>query len=132
MAELLLNDNQLRRIQKDMVKYLPNLKLLQIQNNQFASIKDDVVPMLRGLPLQDLSISLNHEEEVELIIRALPQLQTLNGLPVDRDELEIIEEPKSPFDKEFLWKDSHYASEAHSSSIHTMTASVVQTDGRNS
>lgn len=70
------------------------------------------MPMLRGLRLQELNVSLGKEEEVELIIRTLPQLKLLNGLPVDRDELEITED-KSPFDKDFLWKDSH------SSSIHS-------------
>lgn len=36
--------------------------------------------------LRSLSINLQEEEQVDLIMRNLPDLEHLNGLPVDRDE----------------------------------------------
>ena len=39
--------------------------------------------------LQELWINLAREEEVEIILKALKGLKVLNGLPVDRTELEI-------------------------------------------
>ena len=36
-----------------------------------------------------LHVSLTKESEVEMILRRLPQLKYLNGLDVDREELEL-------------------------------------------
>ena len=38
--------------------------------------------------LKSLYINLNEEEQVDQIMRLLPELEYLNGLPVDRDALE--------------------------------------------
>lgn len=48
---------------------LLNLKSLNIQNNRFISIKEDVVDKLVGLKqLENLWINLSREEEVEIIL----------------------------------------------------------------
>lgn len=41
--------------------------------------------------LKSLSLSLNKEEQVDFIIRNLKELKVLNGLEVDREELEAEE-----------------------------------------
>jgi hypothetical protein len=48
---------------------LQNLKSLNIQNNRFISIKEDVVDKLAGMKnLESLWINLSREEEVEIIV----------------------------------------------------------------
>ena len=47
------------------------------------------MPMLRSL-----QIDLQEEEQVDLLMRMLPDLEFLNSLPVDRDALEdSVQEP---------------------------------------
>lgn len=46
--------------------------------------------------LQTLTINLVKEEEVEYLIKCLKNLRELNGLKVDRDELEIEGSPERP------------------------------------
>ena len=38
--------------------------------------------------LRSLYVNLQEEEQVDLLMRCLPELEYLNGLPVDRDALE--------------------------------------------
>lgn len=38
--------------------------------------------------LRSLYINLEEEDQVDLLMRLLPELEYLNGLPVDRDQLE--------------------------------------------
>jgi hypothetical protein len=60
---------------------LHNLKSLNIQNNRFISIKEDVVDKLVGLKnLENLWINLIREEEVEIILQNLKSIKYLNGL----------------------------------------------------
>ena len=60
---------------------LHNLKSLNIQNNRFISIKEDVVDKLVGLKnLENLWINLSREEEVEIILKNLKSIKYLNGL----------------------------------------------------
>ncbi len=60
---------------------LHNLKSLNIQNNRFISIKEDVVDKLVGLKnLENLWINLSREEEVEIILQNLKSIKYLNGL----------------------------------------------------
>ena len=50
---------------------------------------EGTVRSLATMPqLKSLYISLQEEGEVDLIIRTLPGLEFLNGLPVDRESLE--------------------------------------------
>ena len=81
-----------RKLPKDFGERFPNLKFLNVQGNRFITIKDDVVSVFNeslSNSLQELWINLAREEEVEIILKALKGLKVLNGLPVDRTELEI-------------------------------------------
>ena len=55
---------------------------------------------LSTLPmLKNLQIDLQQEEQVDLLMRKLPDLEFLNSLPVDRDALEdSVQEPPQPRD----------------------------------
>ena len=49
--------------------------------------------------LKNLQIDLQQEEQVDLLMRKLPDLEFLNSLPVDRDALEdSVQEPPQPRD----------------------------------
>jgi len=50
---------------------------------------DDFAKVVRSLAtmpaLRSLYINLEEEDQVDLLMRLLPELEYLNGLPVDRD-----------------------------------------------
>jgi hypothetical protein len=61
-----------------------NLNLSDIQIEEF----EQAVQALATLPnLKSLYVNLFDESQVDLIMRLLPELEFLNGLPVDRDAL---------------------------------------------
>ena len=66
-----------------------------MNQNRILDIKEDVLDKLAGSnggmnhQLISLHVSLTKESEVEMILRRLPQLKYLNGLDVDREELEL-------------------------------------------
>ena len=63
---------------------IANLNLSNIQIESF----EKAVRSLATLPsLKSLYINLFEEEQVDLIMRYLPDLEFLNGLPVDREAL---------------------------------------------
>ena len=63
---------------------IANLNLSNIQIENF----EKTVRSLATLPsLKSLYINLFEEEQVDLIMRYLPDLEFLNGLPVDREAL---------------------------------------------
>lgn len=63
---------------------IANLNLSNIQIENF----EKAVRSLATLPsLKSLYINLFEEEQVDLIMRYLPDLEFLNGLPVDREAL---------------------------------------------
>ena len=87
LAELNLGENQLTAIPADFAQ-LKSLKELNLNGNPIADFKK-LVDVLASVPsLDSLHLNLHEEDQVDLIIRALPQLQFLNGLKIDREELE--------------------------------------------
>jgi len=70
---------------------------------------------LRTMPvLHSLYISLHEEEQVDYLLRVLGDLETLNGLPVERDALfnedeeeEDGDENESPSAKDYFEATSH-------------------------
>ena len=90
-----LQQNLIRQLPASFSRVFKGLKELNIQQNRVISIKDDVVERLidpetgRNDALETLWVNLSREEEVEQIIRRLKWLKNLNGLVVDRKELEM-------------------------------------------
>lgn len=92
VVRLDISNNLLRRLPSDFGAKFANLKFLNVQGNRFITIKEDVVSVFNDSlsnNLQELWINLAREEEVEIILKALKGLKVLNGLPVDRTELDI-------------------------------------------
>ena len=72
---------------------LKNVANLNLQNIVFADFEASVVAIATLPVLRSLYINLQTEDQVDLIMRHLPNLEYLNGLPVDRDALEEEEDP---------------------------------------
>lgn len=87
LEELNLSNNQLQGLPDDMsqLKSVANLNLQNVAFNDF----EQSVQSIATLPqLRSLYINLQTEDQVDLIMRYLPNLEYLNGLPVDREALD--------------------------------------------
>jgi Leucine-rich repeat (LRR) protein len=86
LEELDLSNNLFTRLPPDLSswKFLANLNLTGIVFENFhLSIK-----AVATLPnIKSLYLNLSEESQVDFIIKHLPKLEFLNGLPVDRDTL---------------------------------------------
>ena len=70
------------------VKRLLHVHSLNLLNNLDLKIQDSVVQVQALMPnLKCLQISLSIEEDVSFIIEAMPQLEMLNGLKVEREKI---------------------------------------------
>lgn len=82
LTQLSLKENNLSHLGKDIHK-LKKLKTLDISGNPIESVQD-VLEGLMGLPaLKEFSMDIRTEEDVVLLLRALPRLQILNGKRID-------------------------------------------------
>ena len=67
------------------LKTVANLNLQNISLDDFTQ----TVRSLGSMPaLRSLYVNLAEEDQVDLIMRLLPDLEFLNGLPVDRDAID--------------------------------------------
>ena len=67
---------------------LYNVNNLNLQNIVFADFEASIGRLATLPALRSLYISLQTEDQVDLIMSALPNLEYLNGLAVDRDALQ--------------------------------------------
>ena len=67
---------------------LQNLTNLNLQNIFFSDFEKSVLSIATLPNLRSLYINLQTEDQVDLIMRHLPNLEYLNSLPVDREALE--------------------------------------------
>ena len=89
-----LSNNLLRDIAVNLPTCCPALELLNLNNNPLAEEMFSYnIDILARLPnLKSLFLTLTQEEQVDMILKKLVNLESLNGLEVDRDELEEEEE----------------------------------------
>ena len=89
LKELILFGNRLKSLPEDLSS-LNKLEILDISSNLFGGL-EEVLPGLESLPaLKDLSITLQNEEQEQILLEALPHLGILNGT-----EIEVREEPQT-------------------------------------
>lgn len=90
LSSLNLESNYITQLPAGLHEYLPRVQELNFNGNdlndeQFALVVD----ALKSMPdLRSLHINLHVEDQVDLVIKQLPNLRQLNGLPVDRDMIE--------------------------------------------
>ena len=87
LKELNLSNNNFTRLPIDMSK-LHKVENLNLQNIEFSDFSQCVKSLATMPALRSLYINLTEEEQVDLIMKNLPNLEYLNGLPVDRDDVE--------------------------------------------
>ena len=99
LKKLDLSENLLRQLPLNM-SWLAKLETLNLNGNQFSNTYH-AVDCLSSLPrLLSLNINLSEEEQVDYIMKNLPNLQFLNGLEVERDDEEEEEESENNEDEE--------------------------------
>ncbi|CAG9322690.1 unnamed protein product [Blepharisma stoltei] len=92
LQELLLFGNRLESLPRNLSQ-LRKLEKLDISNNLIESI-DKIIPSLKSLPsLVDLHITLQHDDEEQLILDSLPNLQRLNGAEIETEKEEKEGQP---------------------------------------
>ncbi len=70
----------------------PKLQILNLNNNPSLDLCQVIDLLGRACPsLRSLFVSLTREEEVDYVLKGLPLLEYLNGQPVDREELMIMD-----------------------------------------
>ena len=88
VTTLNLNSNNLRDLPDTLPQVLPNLEVINLNNNPLEDVVA-VADVLAGCPqLKSLFIALSVEEEVDYVLKKLPRLEYLNGLAIDREEIE--------------------------------------------
>lgn len=91
LKKLDLSENLMRQLPLNL-SCLSRLESLNLNGNQFSNTYH-AVDCLSSLPrLLSLNINLSEEEQVDYIMKTLPNLQFLNGLEVERDDEEEEEE----------------------------------------
>lgn len=85
---------------------------LNLNGNHFTSFKDAILS-LKTLPqLKSLYMNLYREDQVDLIMRTLPNLEFLNGLKVERDILDDDDHlQQNQIDEE--WEEGNVSSPNH-------------------
>jgi hypothetical protein len=117
LAHLDLSNNGLIDIPKNM-SCLANLEKLNVNGNLFKDTYQ-AVDCLSSLPaLLSLNINLNEEEQVDYIMKCLPELQILNDLQVERDS----EDEESEEDDEIIMEETsenmHHHDVHHDNALH--------------
>lgn len=107
LKELNLSNNYIREVPANLPLVLTRLESINLNNNgisQEPEVFNSVIDILAQIGvggedysggLKALFINLTREEQVDYILKQMPQLEFLNGLAVDRDELYSNEEAGS-------------------------------------
>ena len=104
VTTLNLQFNNLRELPESLPLVLPNLELINLNNNPLKEVLA-VADVLSGcLHLKSLFIALSVEDEVDYLLKKLPRLEYLNGLAIDREEIEGAgrEEPEDSSEEEVV------------------------------
>jgi hypothetical protein len=66
----------------------PHIEVIDLRDNQISdllyTISEEIIPAFPCL--KDLKLNLYDEDHVDYIMKNMPHLEFLNGLPVERDD----------------------------------------------
>jgi len=89
---------------------LTKLEELNLNGNMFSNTYKTIDTIVTIPKLRLLNINLNEEDQVDYIMKVLPDLEFLNGLAVDRDDEEEEEEEETEQDETEQHISTHQAS----------------------
>jgi hypothetical protein len=81
-----LSDNDIRKLPNDLSQ-LSQIEELNLTGNPIDNLQLAIESLVTMPVLHSLHINLHQEEEVDFLLRNLPELQMLNGLVVERDAI---------------------------------------------
>ena len=87
LKKLNLSQNLLTELTNNM-SCLTKLEELNLNGNMFSNTYKTIDTIVTIPKLRLLNINLNEEDQVDYIMKVLPDLEFLNGLAVDRDDEE--------------------------------------------
>jgi Leucine-rich repeat (LRR) protein len=91
LEELNLSNNLFTQLPPDLTSW-HSIANLNLSNIEIADFEYAVTSLATMPSLKSLYVNLFVESQVDLIMRYLPELEFLNGLPVDRDALNDSQE----------------------------------------
>lgn len=91
LLQLNLEQNRLQELPSDLSMLL-SIEEIRINKNQFRDVFKTINSLTTLPNLKSLHINLSTEEQVDFIMKHLPQLEMLNGLDVEHSLAEEEEE----------------------------------------
>lgn len=85
LRELSLEDNEIQKLSAKFVAALPKLSVLNLNGNDLDPFEEAIDHLKLLVDVRSLFLNLVEESQVDYVMRALPELEELNGLPVERD-----------------------------------------------
>ena len=85
LKEVNLEDNLLSKLPDNMSQIFRNVTILNLNGNEFIDFQHTIRALKTVPNLKSLFLNLYEEDQVDLVMRALPTLDELNSLPVERD-----------------------------------------------
>lgn len=86
LRRLNLSDNEIQKLPSDLT-CLTQVQELNLSGNPLVNLQSAVEALAGMSALESLQVNLHLEEEVDFLLRTLPNLKVLNGLPVERDAI---------------------------------------------
>ena len=71
---------------------------MNLNGNEFLDFEHTITALLTIPSLRSLFINLHEEDQVDMVMRTLPTLEELNGLPVERELINISGESQEEND----------------------------------
>jgi Leucine-rich repeat (LRR) protein len=98
LRELSLEDNDIQKLSAKFSASVPKISVLNLNGNDLSPFEEAIDHLQELTEMRSLFLNLVEESQVDYVMRALPELEELNGLPVERDLVEDDDEGVSAQD----------------------------------
>lgn len=91
LIELNLEGNYTEMLPDSIGEFLPNLKTLNLNEMNFVDFEDTIEKLSALTSLTRLNLQINEEAQVDIIVSGIPQLDYLNGLPIEKQTVDAVQ-----------------------------------------
>lgn len=91
------SDNYITKLPKDL-SYLTEIEELNLIDNELDPFENAVLSLINMPKLDSLHLNLHEADQVDFVIRKLPNLRILNGEPIDREDFNNESTCNEPFE----------------------------------